>query len=177
MKRIKPLYLMIIIAFLLASVILQYRDNEKIKAQQGVHIQNNLDFLQFQLKNTSEYLSLTQIPEQEYLYLTSAKFSEDTAILNGIMYSSMPLTYLDMIRIDLNRMSGIIKDKKSENELIEAKQFALDKITILLNELSYIKENCKSNTINYYELSKPNNAVMKKVNKEMIDYLNKNYIH
>ena len=62
-------------------------------------------------------------------------------------------------------------------ELIETKQLALDMVTILLKELNYIMDNCKANNIKYYQLSKPNNPIMKKVSKEMLDYLNNNNIH
>ena len=177
MKRIKPLYLIIIILFFMVIVTLQYRDNEKIKTQQWGIVENKIDWLQFQLKNTSEYLSSTKIPEKEYIDQSSAKFSEDTILLRGIMYSPMTIEYLNMIRMDLNIMSSNIKNKGSENELIDTKQLALNKITVLLNQLNYIRENCKTNNIKYYQLSKPNNPIMQKVDKEMLEYLNKNNIH
>ncbi|MFL0248037.1 hypothetical protein [Candidatus Clostridium stratigraminis] len=178
MKGKKSVYLVVIIIILIAIVALQYRDNAKIKTIQGEVAENKIDWLQIQLKIVSEDLSSTKIPEKEYIDETSAKFSEDTVLLNGIIFSSgMPLTYLDMIRMDLVRMSSDLKNKKSEKEILDTKQLALDKMAILQNELNYIRENCKTNAIKYYQLSKPNNLIMKKIDKEMIDYLNKNNIH
>lgn len=178
MRRLKSIYLIITILVLIAIVTLQYRDNAKIKAIQGGVVENKIDLLQIQLKSVLEYLSSTKIPEKKYIDETSAKFSEDRIMLNGIIFSSgMPLTYLEMIRMDLVRISNDMESKKPEKELLATKQLAIDKTAILLNELNYIRENCKTNTIKYYQLSRPNNPIMKKVDKEMIDYLNKNNIH
>ena len=177
MKRIKPIYLIIIILILIAIVTLQYRDNEKIRTAQGALVGNRIGSLQFQVESISQYLSSTKIPEKEYIDKISEGFSEDMAMLPGTVSNDMLSVYLGMIRRDLNAMSSNIKNKEFEKELIATKQLALDKITILLNELNYIMDNCKTNNIKYYQLSKTNNPIMKKVSKEMLDYLNKNNIH
>jgi hypothetical protein len=177
MKRIKPIYLIIIIFILVAIVTLQYRDNVKIRTQQGGLVQNNILMLQTQLKFDLKYFSSTKIPQKEYIDRANGRFSGDTTLLNGIMYSPMPLEYLSMITIDLSRMSSNIKNKEPEKELIATKQLVINKITVLLNEINYIRENCKTNNIKYYQLSKSNNSIMTKVDKEMLDYLNKNHIH
>jgi hypothetical protein len=175
MKKLKNMSLIIII-ILLIGIVIQYRNNEKIKAQHGNLVEYKISWLQKNLKSVSEQLSSTKIPQKEYIDQTRVKFSEDIVLLNGIMYSPMPLAYLDMIRIDLDRMSRSINDKKSEEELIATKQLALDKLAVLLNEINYIMDSCKTNRIKYYELSKPNNPIMLKVDRAMIDYLNKNNI-
>lgn len=177
MKRIKPKYLIIIIFILIAIITLQYRENEKIKTAQGALIGSKIDSLRFQVESISRDLSSTEIPEKEYIDRISGGFSEDITMLPGTVSNDMLSVYLGMIRRDLDIMSNNIKNKESKKELIAAKQLALDKITILLNELNYIMDNCKTDNIKYYQLSKPNNPIMKKVSGEMLDYLNKNNIH
>ena len=177
MKKMKPVYLIIIILILMVIVTLQYRENEKIRTTQGTLVGSRIDSLQFQVESLSKYLSSTKIPEKEYLDRISGGFSEDMVMLPGTVSSGMLSVYIGMIRSDLDAMSSNIKYKESEQELMATKQLALDKITILLNELNYIMDNCKTDNIKYYQLSNPNDPIMKKVSKEMLDYLNNNDIH
>lgn len=158
-------------------VTIQYSDNMKIKNHYGGFINTRIGWLQFKLTNTSKYLSSSEIPKKEYLDQTSAALYEDVALIDGITSSPMLLIFVNIINMDLRKMSSNIQVGKSENEIIVVKQSALDKISTLLNELNYIQDSCKENHIKYYQLTKSSSPIMNKVDRDLTDYLNKNNIH
>lgn len=167
----------IIIAVFILTITMQQISVVNLKKKQGGVYKNNFYALSHNVKWTREYLegtaTLTKDQTDSYFWKFDGYLSFSTLPAS----SSVINIYIDLIHIYLSRISQAIKNNESKNTIEDLKKQTLDLIMQLEKALDLINKSCNNDDLKYYDLDKPNNKIMKDINKNLFGYLNKNNTH
>jgi hypothetical protein len=167
----------IIIAVFILTITMQQISIISLKKKQGGVYKYNFDTLSRNVKWTREYLEgtapLTKDQTDSYFW----KFNEYLSFAALLPSSSAISMYIDIIHVNLSRISQAITNNESKNSIESLRKQTLDLTMQLEKALDLIDKSCNNNNLKYYDLDKPNNKMMKDINKNLLDYLNKNNIH
>lgn len=167
----------IIIAALALTTVMQQLTIVDLKKKQGSTYKYNFDTLSRNVKWAREYLEGT-VPlttdEIDRYYWEFDEYQSFTPLLPSY---SVINTYIGIIHFDLSQISQAIKNNEPKNNIENLKKQTLALNIQLENALNIINAKCNGNYLKYYDLGKTSNKVMKNINKDLLDYLNKNNIH
>lgn len=167
----------IIIAVFILTITMQQISIINLKKKQGGVYKYNFDTLSRNVKWTREYLKDTAPPTKDEIDRYYWEFDEYLSFSTLPPSSSAINIYIGLIHVYLSRISQAIKNNEPKNSIESLRKQALDLTIQLERNLDLIDKSCNNDDLKYYNLDKPNNKMMKDINKKLLDYLNKNNIH
>lgn len=167
----------IIIAALALTTAMQQLTIVNLKKKQGSIYKYNFDCLRLHVKQAQEYLSGTVPLTKDEIDRYYWEFDEYQSFTSLLPSASVIDTYIGIIHLDLNEISHSIKNNEPKSNIENSRKQALALTIQLENALNAINAKCNNNYLKYCDLEKAGNNIMKNINKNLLDYLNKNNIH